>query len=285
MQNVFEIVSADSVQVYRFLDIGSGKPSQYERKIVDHHLIDIADPDFNFTAGEFVRKAEEACRHIYAKGKIPLFVGGTGLYLDAFFKGISEIPAVDIKIREKLIDELNEWGLKSLYDELFISDNKFAEKIHSNDKQRILRGLEVFRQTGRPLSSFYDNKDNQFKIDALFIGIKQDRLKLRENIDKRVDLMINSGLIDEVSGLRDKGYHTGLKSMKSIGYREINRYIDGELTIDDAVSEIKLETKRYAKRQMTWFRKNSSINWFDVSDYNSIKVSILNFVSGAEEVL
>ncbi len=285
MQDVFEIVSADSVQVYRFMDIGSGKPDLEERKIVAHHLIDIADPDFNFTAGEFVRKAEEACMQINAKGKIPLFVGGTGLYLDAFFKGISEIPVVDIKVREKLIDELNERGLKSLYDELLDSDHRFAEKIHSNDKQRILRGLEVFRHTGQPLSSFYDKKANHTDIDAVFIGIKQDRLKLREKIDKRVDLMVNSGLIDEVSGLRNKGYHSGLKSMKSIGYREINRYLDGDLTIADAVSEIKLETKKYAKRQMTWFRKNSSMKWFDSSDYESIKALLLKSVFRAEEVL
>jgi len=270
----FEIVSADSVQVYRFMDIGSGKPSPEERERVRHHCIDIVDPDFDFTAGEFVRRASGAAAEIAGRGKIPLFVGGTGLYMDSFFTGLSEIPTVDQSIKRDLLHELGEKGLPSLYEALARCDPAFAERIHPNDRQRILRGLEVFRQCGRPISSFYVGRVAHGSGDTLFIGLKVERRELADRIHTRVDAMLNAGFIDEVKKLREMGYGPGLKSMKSIGYAEINGFFDGTIAAGELAEKIKTNTRRYAKRQMTWFGKNERMRWFPPGDEAAIRKAV-----------
>ena len=261
-EGIFEIISSDSVQIYRFLDIGSGKLTIKQRNHVKHHLIDIVDPDYWFTAGDFCRFALEAAKNIFAQRKIPLFVGGTPFYIDSFFKGLSDIPSIDNSIKEQLILELEGRGLHSLYCELVKCDEVFAEKIHPNDKQRILRGLEVFRGCGRPISSYYNEKEGNESEDTLYIGLYMERDSLKRRIENRVDSMIGAGFIDEVIAIRNMGYGPELKSMKSIGYYELNKYIDREMGLDDAIETMKTETKRYAKRQMTWFRRNKKIHWF-----------------------
>ncbi|MCX7678589.1 MAG: tRNA (adenosine(37)-N6)-dimethylallyltransferase MiaA [Spirochaetes bacterium] len=267
----FEIISADSVQVYRYLDIGSGKPTVWERTIVRHYCIDIVDPDYNFTAGDFCRYADESVREIERNGKLPLFVGGTGLYINAYFFGLSGIPLVDESIKRALKNELKERGLRALYEELRIFDPVFAGRIHQNDTQRILRGLEVFRQCGKPLSSFFGKTERRITNSTLFIGLRLEREQLRKRINQRVDAMLKEGLVEEVQKLREKGYGPDLKSMRSIGYAETNQYLDGCITRREELAErIKINTARYAKRQMTWFKKNEYVKWFTSDDRNEI---------------
>jgi tRNA dimethylallyltransferase len=270
----FEIVSADSVQVYRFLDIGSGKPSRSQMEQVRHHCIDIVDPDCNFTAGEFIRRAGEAVEEIYGRGKIPLFVGGTGLYIDSFFKGLSHIPPVDQSIKEDLLNELGEEGLPVLYGKLARCDAALAERVHPNDRQRILRGLEVFRQCNRPLSSFYNERVPRESPRTLYLGIRVGREELHGRIGRRVDEMLAAGFVEEVRSLRERGFGPGLKSMKTIGYAEINGFLDGHIEAGDLADRIKGSTRRYAKRQMTWFGKNQGMRWFSPDDERLMKETV-----------
>ena len=197
-------------------------------------------------------------------------MGGTGLYIDSFFNGLSEIPGIDMSIRDMLYKELKERSLKDLHDELVICDPYFGARVHPNDRQRIIRGLEVFRSTGKPISSFHDSKDARGSAQTLYIGLYEDRHILHERIVKRVDKMMHSGLIDEVRSIREMGYGPELKSMKSIGYAEINSFIDGAYSLDEAVEKIKMSTKHYAKRQMTWFKKNHNVTWFKPGELNAI---------------
>ncbi len=270
-EDIFEVISADSVQVYKYLDIGSAKPSRSERERIRHYLIDWVEPDSHFTAGEFCREALKASEEIFSRSKYPMIVGGTGLYIDSFFQGLSEIPDVPEDLKRALRKELNDRGLKSLHGELLHSDPEFGMRISPGDTQRILRGLEVFRATGRPISSFYTSRRVFGKNDALFVGIHEDRGIIKKRIEERVDGMISRGLVDEVRSLRRSGYGPDLQSMKSIGYAEINCYLDDIMKLDEAIEKIKVATKRYAKRQMTWFRKNKAIHWFKNSEFERIR--------------
>ena len=248
--------------MYRFFDIGSGKPGIAERERIRHHLIDIVDPDYPFTAGEFCREALKACGGIYRSGKYPLFVGGTGLYIDSLMGGISEIPDVDREVRNGLLREMEEKGLRYLYGDLEKLDHEFAARIHPNDTQRILRGLEVLKATGRPITSYYECRNGHESESTLYIGLYDDGDSMKKRIEQRVVRMMESGLVDEVRKIRSMGYSPNLRPMKSIGYLEVNRFLDGEYSLDEAAARIAQSTKKYAKRQMTWFRKNKRVNWF-----------------------
>ncbi len=193
------------------------------------------------------------------------------MYIDSFFSGIAEIPAIDRSVREELYRDLDNYGLSALYNKLKEADPDFADRIHPNDKQRILRGLEVYRQTGKPISFYFETNRGCGSSETLYIGLYEERDVLRSKIDMRVDNMIRSGFVEEVRTIRNMGYGSHLKSMRSIGYNEINSYLDGEITLADSIEKIKLETKRYAKRQMTWFRKNKKINWFKPSRIDQIR--------------
>ena len=259
------------MQVYRYLDVGSGKPSLEEQKSVVHHLIDIVDPDYSFTAGEFCREALKACDEIRGKGKIPLIVGGTGLYLDSFFQGLSDIPDIDPVVKALIQADLEKNGIDELYRELSVCDPVFASRIHPHDRQRILRGLEVFRCLGKPISGFYGTKRGYDSESTLYIGLERDREELRGVIDHRVVSMMEAGFVDEVSTLRERGFGPELNSMRSIGYLRINEYLDGIRGLDETVELIKTDTKKYAKRQMTWFRKNKRIRWFHPEEGGTLK--------------
>lgn len=268
--NFFEIVSADSVQVYRLLNIGSGKPDKEDLGIVRHHLIDVVDPDYNFTAGNFVDLATKACEKIKGEGKLPLFAGGTGLYIDSFFKGLSNIPQIDESIRADLFEEIAIKGNAALYDELKKVDPDFAMKVHPNDTQRIMRGIQVYRGTGKSLTSYFTETEGVESDDTLYLGISPEKEELHRRIDLRIDSMLKRGFIDEVSQLRAMGYMPQLASMKTIGYAEINDYLDGLTEYSEAVAKIKSSTKKYAKRQMTWFQRNKKILWFKPEDVKKI---------------
>ncbi|HPJ37760.1 MAG TPA: tRNA (adenosine(37)-N6)-dimethylallyltransferase MiaA [Spirochaetota bacterium] len=268
--NGFEIVSADSVQVYRYMDVGSGKPSKDELASVPHHLIDIVDPDYDFSVGDFCRLAFRSSMDILSKDRLPLFVGGTGLYIDSFFKGISDIPEVAEEVREELKKDLTDRGIAVLYDELQKHDPGFASRIHTRDVQRILRGLEVWRGTGKAISEYYSTSKGHGSEDTLYIGLNIERSALYDRINQRVDVMIKSGLVDEVHHLLEMGYNRGLKSLKSIGYEELLCYFEKRISLNDAIAEIKKNTRHYAKRQLTWFRRNKNIIWFNPADKGMI---------------
>ncbi len=261
------------------MDIGSCKPVKSELERVKHYLIDVVDPDFQFTAGEFCIRAETACRGIAAKGKVPLVVGGTGLYIKSFFYGISEIPDLDGSLKKALSDEADINGLDSLFEELAGADPEYASKIHPNDRQRIIRGLEVFRGTGRPFSDFHRESMSEKLPDSLVFGLYVDKDVLNGRIEARVDEMFQKGLVDEVRKLREMGFSAELNSMKSIGYSEINEYLDDKLGFEEAVQKIKINTKKYAKKQMTWFKKMKDIIWLETGETKIIKEKIKKWLN------
>jgi len=269
------------------MDIGSSKPLQAERGLVKHYLIDIVDPDYRFTAGDYCTRASIALEEVKRNGKIPLMVGGTGFYIDSLFGGIDKIPEIDEKIRDTAAFEYDN-DPELLFNELKLVDPEFASKVHLNDRQRIIRGISVYRYTGNPISSYFniDEKNREKNIgkknrisDVLFLGLYIDRLALIDRIDKRVDLMIKKGLVDEVIKLRSMGYSPALNSMQSIGYFEINKYIDGIISLEDAISDIKKNTKKYAKKQMTWFKKNKNITWLNQDDIIKVPLIIKNWLN------
>jgi len=268
--DLFEILSADSVQVYRFMDIGSSKPSKAEMGTVRHHLIDIVNPDYPFTAGDYCIRAASASLEVEGRGKVPLIVGGTGFYINSFCDGIDEIPDIDESLKNIVAFEYDNGNRDLLYEELKQIDPVFASKVHINDRQRIIRGLSVYRGTGRSISSYFGDKKKNKIVDTLFIGVYVDREHLFKRIDLRVDLMIKKGFVEEVEKLRSMGYFSSLNSMQTIGYSEINGYLEGVNSLEFAVENIKKNTKKYSKKQMTWFKKNKSVVWFAPDEINKI---------------
>lgn len=259
----FEIINADSMQLYRGMDIGSAKPSLKERSLVTHHLIDIKDPDEEFSAAQFKNEARNIIFSLTQEGKWALVVGGTGFYLKALTKGLFPAPSADLQLRRKLREKGETKGKWYLYQELEKVDPEAASKIHPNDDFRIIRALEVFYLTGKPISQ--QQKKHQFKHSpfiVLKIGLMRDRKEIYHRIEQRVDKMIKSGLVEEVKQLSKRGYPLTIKPFQSLGYKQILNYLQGDLSLDEAVSLIKRNTKRYAKRQLTWFRKDPEIKWF-----------------------
>jgi len=258
-----EIVNADSQQVYRHMDIGTGKPSAADRARLPHHLIDIVDPDDEFNAAIFRRLALETIDNIHARGKQVVVCGGSGLYLKALTRGLFVGPEQDQKIRGELAREIQEKGLGALYQRLIEIDPAAHSRIHPNDRQRIIRALEVYRLTGKPMSQW--QREHGFgdePFDTLNIGLQRERAELYELINRRCDRMIGDGLLDEVRDLAAKGYSLDLKPLQSVGYRQMGLVLQGMLEIDKAVEEMKQETRHLAKRQLTWFRGDATIHWF-----------------------
>ncbi len=255
-----EIVSADSRQVYRRMDIGTAKPSAGELALARHHLIDIVDPDEEFSVADFVTRARAAIADIVGRGKLPLVVGGTGLYIRALTDGLAEVPSADEELRGELRRIERREGEGALHRRLQSIDPVQAEKIHPNNLVRIIRSLEVYHQTGVAMSEFQQR--HQFDEEpyrVLKLYRQWPREELYRRIDARVGLMVEHGLIDEVKHLLEQGFSADLKSMKAIGYREIISHLAGETSSEEAIELIKRETRRYAKRQETWFKKEKSI--------------------------
>jgi tRNA dimethylallyltransferase len=257
-----EIVGADSMQIYRRMDIGTAKPTAEERSQAVHHMVDIVDPDEDFDALVYAKRADRCIEQVTAGSKTPLVVGGTGLYIKALVHGLAEGAATDPQIRHKLQAELASLGAPAMHERLQVRDGAAAGRIHPNDGYRILRALEVLEITGRSMT--YHHRSHGFsrlRHHALYIGLTMPREILYERINKRVDRMIAEGLVDEVRFLLDKGYDPELKSMQSLGYRHMVDYIQGRLTRDAAVHTLKRDHRHYAKRQMTWFGANPGMNW------------------------
>lgn len=262
----FEIVSADSRQIYRHMDIGTAKPTAYEQAQVPHHLIDIVEPDEEFSVAGYLDRAGKAITEITERGKLPLVVGGTGLYVRALTEGLADVPSSDEALRANLYRFEREEGAGSLYQRLQSVDSCQAEKIHPNNLVRIVRALEVYELTGVPMSEY--QQQHQFgdaPYNVLKICLQWPREKLYARIEARVDQMISDGLVAEVEKLLASGFNSELKSMKAIGYREIIAHLSGAIPLDEAVALIKRETRRYAKRQETWFKKEKSIISVDSS--------------------
>lgn len=267
-----EVISADSMQIYKFMDIGTAKVKAKEMKDIPHFLIDIIYPDEEFTVADFKHNAEKYIEKINKKGHIPIVVGGTGLYLNSL---VYELKFTKVKanerFREKYNELANEYGNQYIYNKLSQIDPESLKKINPNDRKRVIRALEIYHETGKPMSYFNKNFRKEVdKYNLLIIGLTMDRSKLYSRINKRVDSMINKGLIEEVEGLIKMGYTRDLTSMKAIGYKEIIAYLKGEIELEEAIRVLKRNTRRYAKRQETWFKRDSRIKWIDVDQFNSI---------------
>ena len=260
-----EIINADSMQVYRGMDIGTAKPSPEMQNRIPHHLLDVVDPDQPFSAADFRREAERAILDIHSRGKKVFVVGGTGLYIKALTKGLVDSPGGDEKLRAELNVAARASGNQELYDRLVRVDPVTAGRLHPNDLVRIIRALEVYEMTGRPASEIRERHGfgDSENFSCLKLGIDAERTELYRKIDERVDWMMLHGLTEEVRGLLAAGYSPRLKSMRSLGYRHICSYFGGEFSLEEAKELIKRDTRRYAKRQMTWFRRDDEINWFE----------------------
>lgn len=258
-----EIVNADSMQCYRGMDIGTAKPSAAERSALPHHLFDIVAPDEDFTAAAYSRLAREVIRDIHSRGKIPVVVGGTGLYIRALLSGLAESPGADNLAREEYTGIAERDGNEALHRLLCAVDPLAAARIHPNNRVRIIRALEVFRQTGRSITEF--QQQHRFGLqwcNYLKIAISVDRKLLYERIDQRVDRMIIEGLVAEVEALLAAGYPASLKSLSAIGYREVCAFLAGSQSLPETVELIKRNSRRYAKRQLTWFNNENDVLWF-----------------------
>lgn len=262
-----EIVAADSMQVYRGLDIGTAKPNAEDRSRVPHHLVDLVDPDRPFTAAEYVGLASAAITEIRARGRLPIVVGGTGFYIRALFHGLFNGPGEMTRLRETLCQEASRVGSATLHRQLETVDPESAAAIHPNDLFRIVRALEVVTASGRPISALRlearrDHRPIQGPI--LKFGLERNRRELYQRIEVRVEAMMAQGLLREVRNLLDRGYPRTLRPLRAIGYRHMIWHLTGRADLDEAVSFLKRDTRRYAKRQLTWFRHEDEIEWLPV---------------------
>lgn len=266
-----EIVSADSMQIYRFMDIGTAKPDASERKAALHHLIDIVDPDTHFDAAQFAHMASGIIAGICRRQRIPIVAGGTGLYIKTLIHGIFQQHPADKGIRSELKNLAKEKGLPFLFEQLKNCDPAASLRIHPNDEFRIIRALEVFKISGKPISDHHQrHRFTNQPFQTLKIGLFLDRPALYDRINRRVDTMIEQGFIEEVKDLLGRGYSADLKSMNAIGYRHVVELITGQCSLQDAMDTMKRDTRRYAKRQMTWFRTDPEIIWVESDDHETI---------------
>ena len=265
-----EIISGDSMQVYQGMDIGTAKIMPEEMEGVPHHLIDIRRPDQNFSVREYQQLAREKASEIAGRGRLPILAGGTGLYIEAVVHDYA-MPHVkeDISRREELHAFARRKGNEALHRRLEKVDPEQAKKLHPNDLRRMIRALEVYYVTGKPFSKL--RRKGTSPYEALWIGLTMPREQLYERINERVDMMIRQGLVDEVKKLWDQGYGLHLTSMQAIGYKEIVSYLEGEITLDEAIRLIKRGSRKYAKRQLSWFRRIKEIHWFDVTNSQSFR--------------
>ena len=264
------IISADSMQVYRHMDIGSAKVMPEKMDGVRHYLIDEFDPDEEFHVVKFVERAKEHLEEIYAEGKIPIIAGGTGFYIQALLYNIDFTEQeCDEAYRTGLEQLATEKGAGYLHDMLREVDPASADAIHANNIKRVIRALEFYHLSGKRISE-HNEKEREKKspYNFAYFVLTDDRAHLYQNIDKRVDLMIEQGLVGEVQKLKDMGFHRDMVSMQGLGYKEILDYLDGKTTLEEAVYIIKRETRHFAKRQLTWFRREKDVIWLDKSEFN-----------------
>ncbi|SHI70662.1 tRNA dimethylallyltransferase [Dethiosulfatibacter aminovorans DSM 17477] len=269
-----EIISADSMQIYKHMDIGTAKVTEEEKQGIVHHMIDIVDPDVSYTVSEFKNDAEKIIDKLHSEDKIPVMAGGTGLYVNSIIYDLDFSSTIsDPAIRRELEDLLEEKGKEYLHGILESVDPVSAGKIHCNNVKRVVRALEVYRITGIPFSEQNtDFRKNSEQYDFIIIGLNMDREILYKRINERVEEMIEAGLVKEVESLMKKGYNRDLQSMQGIGYKEVTAFLDGEIPLEESVRLIKRNSRRLAKRQFTWFRPDKRIKWIEVDPENKIKL-------------
>ncbi len=269
-----EIISSDSMQIYKKLNIGTAK-IDLNKTSIPHHMIDIIEPSDNFTVADFKNSAKKIITDINNRGGLPFLVGGTGLYINSLVYNLDFTETEpDYEYRDELKEILEEEGSEFLYEKLQDQDSDMAEKIHKNNGQRIIRALEILKSGNKKGDNFREeNKD----YNLIYIGLNMDRAKLYEKINQRVDKMIDLGLVDEVKNLLDEGLDKKSQSLKAIGYKEVISYLDGEIDFDEMVDLIKKNSRHYAKRQLTWFRRDKRIKWFD-RESDTILSDIENYI-------
>ncbi len=265
-----EIVSADSRQIYRFMDIGTAKPTPEERQRAPHHFIDIRDPGQDYSAGEYSREAREVIANIFKRGKLPIVAGGSGLYIRALLEGFFNLDAKDAQLRQSLRQRLDSEGVEKLFAEFAEIDPELAAKTHPNNTKRMLRALEVFYLTGTPISHIQKTQKDPAPFRWLKIGLTMERKRLYARINRRVEKMFDLGLIDEVRRLLDMGYSPTLNSLNSVGYKEVIAYLNQQADLFTCKEMIKQNSRRYAKRQLTWFRGEQDVEWIELADDSAL---------------
>lgn len=276
-----EIVSADSMQIYKYMDIGSAKVTEEEMQGVKHYLVDEIEPDMPFSVSEYKRMAEEYIDEISSRGKNVIVTGGTGLYLNSLIYNMDFGKSdANQELREELNKELEENSPAYMYEKLVSLDKEAAERIHPNNTKRVIRAIEV-AMSGEKMNDFSKDLRYNKKYRPIIIVLNRDRQALYDRINLRVDIMLKNGLIEEVKGLLEKGYTKDMISMQGIGYKEIIKYFDGEYTLDEAIEIIKRDSRRYAKRQLTWFRRYEDAKWFEIDKFDSaeeLKDAVVSYV-------
>lgn len=275
-----EIISADSMQVYRLMDIGTGKPTIDERKGVAHHLLDVVYPNEEYTAARFREDAASKIEEIIQRGRNVVIAGGTGLYIKALTQGLFSGPEADWELRGVLLETARTNGREYVHEMLKRVDPAGAQAIHPNNLHRVIRAIEVFEAAKKPISTL--QKEHAFgdsPFECLKLAIDLDRAVLYDAIDCRVDRMISAGLLEETKALIDMGYASDLKPMCGLGYKEMSGYLNGEFPFDEAVGLMKRNTRHYAKRQLTWFRKDTGTKWFKPSQKNDLLKTVEGFLN------
>ncbi|MDY2882095.1 MAG: tRNA (adenosine(37)-N6)-dimethylallyltransferase MiaA [Romboutsia timonensis] len=280
-----EIISADSMQIYKYMDIGSAKVTIDEMQGVKHYLVDEVTPDYVFSVSEFQKRADDYIQKINKDNKKVLVTGGTGLYLNSLIYNMDFAKSdANNELREKLRIELEENGIDYMHNKLKELDPEAAQRIHKNNTKRVIRALEVCL-SGEKMNDFSNDLKFNEKYNPIIIVLNREREHLYERINKRVDIMMDNGLIDEVKNLLKMGYTKDMISMQGIGYKEIIKYLDGEYTLDEAIDIIKRDSRRYAKRQLTWFRRYDDAKWFNLDEYSDSQVLKNDIIMHIEKML
>jgi tRNA dimethylallyltransferase len=275
-----EVISADSMQIYKGMDVGTAKITENEKRGVIHHMIDIVNPDENYSVSEFKNDAEKIIDNLLLKDKIPVIAGGSGLYVNSLIYDLDFSNAKsNEKLREYYTYYYNEYGEEALYDKLIKIDPISAQRIHKNNIKRVIRALEVYDITGKKFSELNtDVRKESKKYDCVLIGLSMERKVLYERINQRVDEMLSNGLVEEVKSLIDNGYDKNLVSMRGIGYKEIIDYLEGSMDLEEAANILKRNTRRFAKRQYTWFLKDKNVKWFSMDNLDEAGNTVKNIL-------
>lgn len=265
-----EIISADSMQIYKYMNIGTAKPNIKERQGIPHYLIDMINPDEKFSVAEFQKIARKKIDELVFNNKLPIIVGGTGLYINSIIYDMDFTQSIsNLKLRQKLQREAKELGNEYVHNKLTKIDPDSANRIHPNNLKKIIRAIEVYYETGNKIGDFSNDIKLNDEYECFVIGLTRDRKELYNRIDMRVDIMIEQGLIQEVQKLLSLGYSKDLIAFKGLGYKEIIGYLEGNYDLNEAIRILKRDTRHYAKRQLTWFRRYNYINWYNLSNYSS----------------
>ena len=269
-----EIISADSMQIYKYMDIGSAKVSKEEMNGVVHHLIDMVDPSENFSVADYKEQGEKAIKEVISRGKLPIIVGGTGLYINSLTCNMNFTEAEKDEEYRKDLDKLaNEHGNNYIHEMLKDIDPISYKEIHANNRKRVIRALEVYKLTGKPFSSYNAGEDfYKSEYDVHYYVLTMDREKLYERINLRVDIMMEKGLLEECIKLKEMGYTSSMQSMQGIGYKEILYYLEGDVKLQEAINMIKQGSRNYAKRQLTWFRRDPRVTFLDKDKLSDVEI-------------